>query len=279
MDEDDLETQTIVYSDLTDDLKDKVRENFRNDNYLVPDDWWEFIWENIVEMYKEDGIDLDSDSLQFDLYRDSIDFNGSIDIYHEKIKPLMSDKLHNYIDKEWLQDFSTDFETDEFGDSYVNKDIIYDDLKSQLFGDRESEDDENVLVPIDHEDDYNAVFDKYTFLQENKTAIEIKGKFVAAGMFFQTEIEIDIDEFNDLIDEFATDIETDVENELESIQDKFKDLLIDLRDYIKKDLNESHDYYYTDEYADEHFDGKEFEVTVDAEGNQIEIDDLDGSDG
>lgn len=276
--DDELEVQTIDYNDLNDDLKEQVRKNYQNTDYLVPDDWYEWVWENVVEVYGQEGIDLDSDSLQFDLYRNDFEFKGSIDISHEKIKPLISDKLFEYIEKEWLQDFSTSFETTEFNDdSYVNRDIIYSDLETELFGDSVVIDGDNVLIPLSMEATYLEAIKKYSNLSGNETEEKITGLFTAAEMFFQTEIELDETEFLDYLSALSSECERLVEIELESTQDKFKGLLEDVWSYLKKDLNDSHDYYYTDEYADEQLYDKDFEVTVDAEGNQLEIEDLDGN--
>jgi len=69
------EVDVVKFEDLSSELKEKVIENFKNDDYLVPDDWYEHTIDEFLSKYDE--LDIDKKSIQFDTYRNDYEWEGS----------------------------------------------------------------------------------------------------------------------------------------------------------------------------------------------------------
>jgi hypothetical protein len=274
-------TKQISYNDLDDNLKDQVRENFRDDEYLVPDDWYHWVLEDLGENEKWKGIDLDEDSLEFDMYRGSMSIKGSIDLDEVPFKKHLTDNYHLWDEKEWFYDFPTNFEDYTLDDSYyVQRDIIFEEMEEEIFNGEELivENGEMILTsslikPM------KEAFNKYStdFPDETQTLKEWINELEAAmDIFFQDEITISEEVYDTFMEDITTEMERKIESELEEIQEAINGELEEFYDSLKNNLQSSYDYYYTDEYADANLEDRTFEVEVDEDENQLEVLDLNG---
>jgi hypothetical protein len=132
-----METKKInVYSfeELKPEIQEKVLNNFReiNTNY----DWYEFIFENFKEEFKEYGLSFES--LNFDLYRREISFNkldvDNLNLFLNKILPIDNKillSLSNFKDFDYYYniDDNGNFIIDDYDEEDLNQKVTIEDLK------------------------------------------------------------------------------------------------------------------------------------------------------
>jgi len=276
MEEENIET--VGYADLDENLKDQVKENFRNSDFLVPDDWWQWIVESISEKYS--GININEQDLEFDIHRNSYNFEGNIDLNDAQFSKYLTDDYVKWDAAEWFSDFSTKFTNTELDYSvYINEDIIFDDLEAEFFGNKSLIVDEGqVSFPLNMIGDLSDAISKYgsmgvdvSFLKEMINAIN------AAQLFFQENAIVSAAEYDDFMSTITTDMKHKIEDDMGDIVDEINTELAAFYNDLKDDLINSYEYYYEDAYADEQLGDKIFDVIIDENGNQIEILDLNGN--
>lgn len=272
-------TIKVSYNDLDKNLKDQVRDNFREDEFLVPDDWWHETIQDMKEADKWKGIDLDEDSIEFDLYRNSMDIKGSIDLYQPPFKKHIPTEFERWEDKGWFYDFSTNFENYELDDEhYVNRDVIFEELEEEIFNNEE-------LIVVDEKMTLTTslipTMEKAITVYKKDYPTEIGiletwvGKLEAAStIFFQDSIEIDESDYEKFMSDLSTGIENQIDGVLRELRENINGELEEFYDTLKDQLQKSYDEYYEDDYADANLEDRTFEVIVDEDGNQIEVVDL-----
>jgi len=270
----------ISYNDLDDNLKDQVREHFREDEYLVPEDWYQWVMEDVGENEQWKGIDLDEESLEFDMYGGSMSIKGSIDLDAEPFKKHLTDNYYLWDEKEWFYDFPTNFEDHSLDDSYyVQRDVIFDEMEEEIFnGEELIVDNGKMTLTVNLIPTMEKALETY---QDFPDEIKILEKWIgelkaATELFFQDELVIDEEEYDTFMSDISTEMERKIENELEEIQEAINSELVEFYDSLKNNLQSSYHYYYTDEYADANLEDKTYEVEVDEDGNQLEVVDLNG---
>lgn len=272
---------TIPYDEVDESLKDAIRDHFRNDDYFLHDDWYEFAIEHIEEKY--DGqIDIDKKSITFDMYRNDFGWKGDFSFKHKDNKKFIPAKYYEYVENEWVYDVNGDFKDGEINRDYsVDTNLIYQDAEEMIFGKQNNFDfhDETIEIPID--------FFKPIILQlrkkENLPNWIIEkidhwlGLIDAAELFFQNTIEIDKSDKEDIVSDYGSDLEKEVEDFMENeFYPTIDDFLTNVFDEFTDALKKEYDYNYSDEYADEVLGDREFQVIVDEDGKQIEVVDLGG---
>jgi hypothetical protein len=269
---------TVSYEELNDDLKEQVRNNFREDDYLVPDDWYEWVNEGIKEKYPAAEID---DDIEFDMYRNDFKITGHIDPNHSSVTPLSED-FWKYYDKEWIYDFMTNFENDTVVEDYaIGEDIIYDELEEEIFGegdkygiefDGDGKGEASVLLKSNLE----KAIENYSDIADVSKLEEWIGHIDAVELFFQDTFEIDETDYDDLLEEIRTEMVRKLEGIAEEAYSQLSEYASNIYDDFVSSMTESYEYYFTDEYADDHLADRTFEVEVDEDGNQLEVVDLNG---
>ena len=277
-----MKTKQINYNDLDNNLKEEVRQNLREDEFLVPDDWYEFVLDDVNDNEKWIGITLDRDKIEFDLYRDTMIIEGDIDLDKEPFKKYLTDEYHLWVEKGWIEDFPTEFQNQTLDDSlYIDEDKIFEEIEDDIFGGEiDLDDDGDILFNKSIIDRLKKAFEKYNEDFPNEAKIlndwvtEIE---TAVDIFFQDNITVPKSNYELFLSDIAMEMRKNIEDVLESIQEKINWELEDFYFYLKNKLRESYDYYFSDEYLDEILSDKTFEVVIDDDGNQSEIIDLDGT--
>lgn len=271
---------TIEYNELDDDIKEKVRDHFRNDAELVPDDWYEWHMEGISEKYE--GLEIDKESITYDMYYNDFGWEGEVDFTNEKIMKLMPKKLFEYDKNEMLYEYDNTFKDGEMNGEYrVDTDNIYRFIVEDVFPfdvdiDRTGESEISIN---DFRGPITKAIEKY---KEYSIDVEnILKKWLnlmdAAELFFQSTITITEEDYDFVIDDLTRDIEQEVERFMEEeCYDKLNDYVSNAFDDFTESLKESYEYYFSDEYADEVLSERTFEVVIDEDEEQIEVVDLNG---
>lgn len=271
-------TISISYTDLDDNLKDEVRENFRNDDYLVPDDWWSWELEGLKESFPL--VDFNEDKVEFDIYRNDFNIQGSIDTQHSDA-PKLSDKFYEFYDKEWLYDVMFNFNNSEFHQDYsIGEDTIYDDIEREIFPEDIEVDGGKIELDVSiFKKPLQDALEKYNSLKNPDITNQLEQwlrEIDAAGIFFAESIVIEEDDYDNFLEELRGEMVSQAESLVEEAYDTMQPILDDFYSTFVDRLKQSYDYYYTDEYADEALSDKTFEVEVDEDGNQLEVVDLNG---
>jgi|GEM_PF-6672994 len=260
------------FKDLTQNQQEEAIEwfiKYQAETYVQDIAWYDFIWEDFVVNAKEKHLDVDSDSLSFDLDRNQLEFNGNVDEDH--MLENASPRLQTYIDNEWIYDINTTFNDTELERDY-NSDDVEDELRNELFdypqleGDTYKIETANVMVS-----QVKSVVSKYG-LDESDFS-EILGKISSSELFFQTAVEVTEDTMDDLINECGSTIYDSFDDEVLAVQEPVEEVLEELSDKLKEDLQGSYDYYFTEEFAKQELADMDFTILVDEDGTEeLELD-------
>jgi len=266
-----LEIKIVKFEDLPQKLKDEVIANFQEDEFLVPEDWYTWIFDDFVDNLKNTyGIDIDDDTFTFDLYRNELEFRGTIDDSHKFIKDIMSSRLKKYEADEWVYDLPSSFENYELEteDYSIDIDVIDEYIKSNIFL-NPLENDSKIEIEFDIEQAIDKWLNGLDYEPDYKNLLlSVKTGIAASKMFFQDVYNMNVNEFYDLTSEIHAEIESQIENEIELYVEEINKFLEEKYDELQTALQSSWDYFYSDEYAEENLNGREFEVEVDEDGNQ-----------
>lgn len=272
------------FDELDSDLQEKVIENFLNDDYLLPDDWYQSTLDDIIERHKE--LDIDEKSIGFDVYRNDYEWEGTIEYEMvEGIKDAVPERFFKYIDDTIVYDLNVKFENSEIeNDFHIDDDLIIQNIKDEIFpNDYEFVDNGKVEISIDgFRSSLEQGIKKY---KEYSEPFEILTKWLEAveisEMFFQDTVELEEEE----VDVFTGSLRLDFERDIHECADKFYDFLnnhiSEVHDEYSQGISKDYEYYTSREYAIDNLSSKTFDVTVeiDEDGNeeQIGIDDLNGN--
>jgi len=270
-----FKTEIVKFEDLPQKLKEEIIVNFQEDEFLVPEDWYEWIFDDFVNTMKtEFGIDIDEDSFTFDLYRNELEYRGTIDDGHKSIKEIKSSRLDEFEKESFVYDLPYSFQNYELEteDYYIDTDVIDSEIESRIFLDP-LEDGEQIEIVFEVEQSIEKWLNELGYEPEYKDSLNsIKDGIKASKMFFQDVYNMDLNEFYDLTSEIRAEIESQIENEIELYVEEVNNLLEEHYDTLQNSLQTSWDYYYSDEYAKENLEGREFEIEIDEEGNQELVD-------
>ena len=273
--DDDIETIVVEFDDLTPSLQEDAINTFQSDPYLVEDGWYDWLWEDYLTNTAEIGIDIESDSLSFDLsYSASIEYKGSMDFSYKKFSDLKNDLFVKFEDKEWIYDISSGFDKgdDIDGDYNVSSDIIYDDLEEEIFNNSVEIDGDEAVVELDTLSHIKKGIETYKDdIEDDKFIKELAGSLEAAELFFQEEIRVPEADYEEFLDDLVRTKTIQAETLVEEFLEQCGVILTEYKDKFSKNLQDSYDYHWDDEYARENLSGSEFSVEVDEEGNQLEI--------
>lgn len=271
--------KTVKYEDLSDDLKEEVRQHLREDEFLVPDHWWEDIVESFKYHDGYKGIDVEEEGLDFDVYYNNMTIEGTIDLDEAPIKQHMTDEYYQWEEKEWIYDFPTTFKDSELeNEFYIQRDVIFDEMEAEIFNNEELiVEDGKITFGFSIKPTIEKAIEEYKdeFPDEVKILEEWVNLFNAAELFFQDEIVIEEEQYDTFMSDISTEMERKIENHVEEIIENINGELSDFYDEFKKSLMDKYDWYYTDEYADDRLMDRTFEVETDEDGNES-IDDLNG---
>lgn len=273
---------TVPYSEVDERLKDDIRDHFRNDDYFLNDDWYEFALEHIEQKY--DGqVEIDKKSISFDMYRNDFNWEGYFSFKHKDNKKFIPVKYYEYVEAEWIYDVNGDFKNDEIRQDYsIDTNLIYQDALNILFG-------RDIKLEYNEHDIAEVTIDVFkpgliNALQKDNLAPMVKEQLnrwlqmvEASEIFFQPTVEIDKSDVVDIGDDFGSDLEKEVTDFMEdTFYPAIDEFLSHLYDEWVDALKKEYDYNYSDEYADEILSDREFQVVVDEQGKQIEVVDLGG---
>lgn len=277
-----MATIKVEYNDLDEELKEKVREHFINDEYLVPEDWYQYIIESFEEKY-ENIINFDMAHMSFDMDRRDFNLNGYMYFDHPEISKLIPKKFDEYDEKGWFYSIE-----DEFVNGEITKEHELDELSIQLFITEDvflydlTEDFVNGKAEIDvksykkHMDDNLKKYGHYS-----EKVSDIFKKWIdllsASEVFFQDYIEIEEDDYNHVLGSLIDDTIYEVDTFMtEKYYENIEPFIRGVHNEFIDNLTSSYEYYFSEEYADVSLDGRMFEVELDEDGNQEEVIDLDG---
>lgn len=268
--------KVISFNELNASLKEMVITNFQESEFLVPEDWYEWLLEGLSETYK--FVTIDSESVEFDMYRGDLEYNGEIDMNHKTIKQYLTDEYLEWNKKEWLYDFPTNFESTELSDEfYIDRNLIFEELEGEIFN---NEDlivvDGKVTIPISVVSSVEKAIKDHKELDSIKFLKEILNLINVAELFFQNEIVVEEDEYDDFMYEISTEMEIEIESTANDIIDSINSELSEVYDNYKFSLQNAYNHYYTVEYAEENLSDRKFEIEFDENGNQLEVIDLNG---
>jgi len=271
----------LSFDQLDSNLQQQVIDNYLNDEFLIPDEWYDWMWDDHQMHMETLGFDLD-DSLEFDMGYRSVDYNGTFDYYNLKGVEL-SDFLEFADREDWVYDLPSSFSNYEIeNDSSTGDDIIYEEIESALFGSLEEDDNGDKVIPLD----FITEFDKNINILHSQIFFEIEditgfrnlllNNLEAAQLFFAETYVLNATEYTDFIDSCVQTVVSKIENEIEEILEPVSTILETEYDNFKQNLINQYDYYFSEENAKENVSNKTFIVTMDNDGNQLEIDDLNG---
>ena len=276
------ETKLLPFEELSDELQQRVKDHFSNSEYRVPEDWYEFVMEDINERYK-DKLDIEK-SIEFDMDRNDFSWKGNVDYTNSEIQKLMPNKLREYDDNGYLSFFSEAFKNGEMvGEYEVDHGFITGQEEVDIMPATISSK-KTVMVKLEDVDIYKDLAKKYS-INDSKLNGYIDGwfeSFEAAGLFFQDEAEIDFDEYHevaesildsDALEELAQEVEIFMEHHA---FDELSDYVSDAFDAFTKSMRDNYEYYFSDEYVLEEVSQKSYEVIFDDDGEQEDIVDLNG---
>ena len=277
--DDELELEEIKYDDLDDSLKDQVRDHFRSDSYLIPDDWFEHILEAFQSMYEE--FQFSENDVEFDIYHNTFKVSGDLNFEHERIKACIPDKLQKYLDDEWVYDISDNFVYSDGinNDYYIDDDLIRNEIENKIFNsDIEVE---SGIIELDIAQFKSGLIEVIEELKEFGDKINIIKHWVAQmeanELFFKSSITISEDDYDSLIQILYETIHSEI-NYL--VEDELYSAINDIIDTefkkLWEDMRQAYEFHYTDEYADGALYDNVYEVEVDSNGKQLNIIDLDG---
>ena len=268
-------TITVDFDDLSPELQEDEIEKFLNNPYLADGDWYQWLWEDFEEEAEKIGIDIDDDSLEFDLsYKAYIKYKGNIDFNKKTFSDLKSDEFKEFESKEWIYDYDTSFENGNEMDDYfeIESDTIYDDLESEIFNNSVEIDGDEAVIPIDTKTHINKGIKKYKEDIEDESFItELAGSLDAAGLFFQDEIRVSEEDYETFLDDLRQTIYFQAESLVEELFENCESILTEYKNKILKDLQDTYEHFWTEENARENLERFEFTVLVDKDGNQLEI--------
>jgi len=271
------EIKVIPFGELSDSLKEEVIEYFQSDEFLVPEDWYEWVLEGISETYK--FVDIDSESVEFDMnYGVSLKYTGEIDLDHKTIKQYLTDDYEKWTEKEWIDDFPTSFENDELYDGFdILTDIIFEEIEDEIFGSIDLiVEDGKVIIPLSIKLNIEKAIIEYGSFDDIEFLKEILNLINAAELFFQDEVIVEEDAYDDFMSGISTEMENEISDSIADIIVNINGELSEVYDDYKSSLQDSYDHYFTVEYAEENLSDREFEVEFDENGEQLSIDDLNG---
>ena len=274
--------QTLTFSELDSRLQEKVKKHFSESEYLIPDDWYEYPIEHIKEKY-EKKLDIDSKKIEFDIYRNDFNWQGSVNFNNSEMYALIPKKVREYLENSYVVSMSEDFKNGEMVGEY---EIDYDRIESMDEQDvmPATISSDVVIIKLKDAKNYEDLIDRYHLQDDTELVDYIEGwfkLFEVAPLFFQDEIEVPIDNYG-AVAERILDVASDVlKYEVEDVMEKeafsgLSDYISDAFDYFVKTLKDEYDYYFTDEYLIEYIGERQFEVIVDESGNQLDIIDLNG---
>lgn len=278
------DVKTLSFDELDDRLQEKVKKHFSESEYLISEDWYEFVVDSIVEKYN--GIlDINPTSIQYDMDRNTFSWKGTVETSHPVIAALIPSRVKEYLENGYLVEFSEAFTDGAMvGEYEVDYRVITDiepvDIMPADFSSKYG-----VIAKLEDVEVYKALVETYS-IDDPEIIGYITGwlaLFEAAPLFFQNEAHIDVEEYNEVADyilydgEYANKLIKKIEIYMET------EAFNDLSDYVSDAFNEftkamrdSYDYYFTDEYILSEVGEKTFKVTFDEDGEQDHIDNLDG---
>ncbi len=282
MEDEELETTKYInYDDLDENLKERVRENYRNSGDIVPEDWSEFIFEDFSENHKE--FTIDENSIEYDIYRNQFKITGDIDPQHEIFKSCIPDELQIYLDDERVYDISDSF---IYGDGirneyYIDDDLIQSEIFNKIFQSDIDIEVDNNMIELEITTFKDGLINSLTLLEKYEVDLSVIKTWIstmeASELFFQHSINISESDYDNLLDSLYTYEHSKIQSLIEDEYYPAVDQIIsktfgDLWEILKS----SYEYFYTDESIDGVLQDKTFEVEIDGNGNQIDILDLDG---
>jgi len=271
----DNNTIKVNFNDLSPELQDEEIEEFQNNSYFPEGDWYDWLWEDFVEEAEKGGVDIDADSLEFDLdYRAYIKYKGTMDFNNKVFSDLKSKTFDEFESKEWIYDVDPGFENcnELYADYNIESDIIYDDLESEIFNNSVEIDGDEAVITVDTITHINKGIKKYKEDIEDESFItELAGSLDAASLFFQDEIRVSEEDYETFLDDLRQTKYIQAESLVEEFFEKCELILTEYKDKILKDLKDTYEQFWTEENARENLENFEFTVLVDKDGNQLEI--------
>lgn len=276
IEETDLEV--ISFNDLDEDLKERVRDYYRNDDF-IPNDWYE----HIVEDFSGNTtiLTIDDSTLEFDMYHNSFNIKGEVDRTNSEISGFIGEKLEKYINDEWVYDISDSFVYSDGmnREFYVDEDLIHDEIENDFFGDNNIEVvDDNIELDIDtYKETLKHGYEKHNDLKTDISIVkEWLSEMEANELFFQSTITISETDYDNLLSEIREEIVQEIHSLVETFFDDVNSIITETCKKLHDDLKGAYDFYSTDEYVDGMLEDMEYEVEIDSDGNQLEIIDLNG---
>ena len=277
------ETKTLPFDELSDELQERVKKQFSESEFLVPDDWHTFIIEDFVEQYKG-KLDIDVDSIEFDMYRNDISWKGNVEISHKDIKKLIPWQLKEYEELGYIAFFSEAFKDGEMVGEYELDYTHIDELDSLDIMPAELSSKYGAIIKLEDVNVYKKLAEKHS-ITDPKLLGYINGwlyVFETTELFFQEEAHINIDEYNEVSesiidDDFIDNLKQEIETFMEyKAFNDLSDYVSDDFDDFTKSMRDNYEYYFTDEYVLEEVGQKSYEVIFDEDGEQEDIEDLNG---
>ena len=280
----DIEIKKIPFDELSPDLRQEVIDHFLQDPYRIEDDWYDWLWEDFINVQEEKGFYIDEDSLKFDLsYGRYVEFKGYVDEDNKNISKLRSKVLDISISTEWVSDIDMNFENGELsGDYKYEEDLIYEELETEMFGIEfgiiEPDPDAEIEIEISYAENAYDVVKKYDIdVHDIIEYLEnLKQHAVAAEIFFQETIMVPEDEHIEFMESVTSEFVSKIENDCEEYIDAINELLTESKDKLVETLSNEYDYLQSEEYAIAYLENRIFEVEFDENGEQYSIEDLQG---
>lgn len=271
-------TAEIGYSDLSDELKSEVRERFWNSEYLVDEYFWRHPWDNIVADAANDGIAIDSESLEFDIYRNSFAFKGEIKT-DDPFFQVTTAGLY-FLDKNDLVEKELNIKNDSFVEDNVLtfSETFFDHAEEWIYGaELEFETAENLKIVVMTNDNLKNM-DEFIKNHELKSSDvfnifnKLESKISAAELFFSDEIQIGYpDEFMEIINAVYAEFDDRVLKADQELKDHYGKLLETIYTDTVATITADYEYYFSEEHADNQLQDVVYFVLLDKEGNQLEI--------
>jgi hypothetical protein len=278
-------TKKIKFAEMSDELQKKAIEYIRDYDYDLlepPYDWYEDILENYVEIYKQEGFELNKSDCEFDLYRNNFKFPCS---YTKNDYPT-NDLIEFLIETEYL-DSNIFSETLEFINYELdnNTDDLYDLLDF---------DEESFLNNLENVIDYHTLSNKkeivyimilldYKFKKNFDNLLKYKDKIMEmkktiSKLFFKDYIDLlnlfHLEDANvDVVD--SSDVEEELKSRLneyvEDIIDNLTPKLEKLYDNLVEDLKKEYEYYGSDEYIRGLLENTDYDFEIECNEDECEI--------
>ncbi len=281
---DDDSTQLLEYDDLDEELKDKIRDHARNVTDYLPDNWYEDELDYLIEKYG-DQIEIDRGSITFDMYHNDFDWAGTVNLKSEANKKFIPKQFYVYDKDELIYDINMDFKNAEMNrDFTVDVNMIYTIVEDDIFG-RQKDNftfengSHEVDISICHPKLKEAIkkYSRFNDRYVDSVLEKWMGAIDAAEIFFQNTFLVAEDDYKGVIDALGYAYEQEIEEfmngEFYGTLDDFVSNLYD--EYVRK-IKELYDYHFSDEYIDSNMVGLQFRVIVDEDGNQLDVEDLNG---